>query len=315
MRLKRSQISAPGYDLDRIGRAVASGADMLMLDLEDNVVPPMKSRARATVAELLRSYDFRGMVKCVKINGWESGLTVLDLEAVLPEGPDEIKLSKCENPDDIRRLDAVISDFERINGLPFGNIEINAQIESPLGIRNAFEILSASKRVATASFGHEDLASSLGVRRDYAQDSRQAVYMMGKLLLDAAAAGIWQINATAIVAGPGEFQGEPDYVRSDTAALRNMGFTGRGAIYPAHVEIINEIFTPDPEETALARKTLECWELGMKTLDPAMFVLDNGLPADPGRLERARRTIAFGEAWEELRKRKGEALRAAKDSR
>ena len=305
MRLKRSQISAPGYDLGRIERAAFSGADMIMLDLEDNVIPPLKAKARATVAEVLDSFDFRGMVKCVKINGWESGMTVLDLEAVLPARPDEIKLSKCENPDDIRRLDAVISEFERTNGIVPGTVEINAQIESPLGIRNAFEILSASRRVTTASFGHEDLASALGVWRDYAPGSDQAVYMMGKLALDAAAAGVWQVNGTAIVAAPGDFQGEPAYIRSDTANLRSMGFTGRGAVYPEHVAIINEIFTPDPGDVALSHEIVECWNRGMETGDPALFVLKNGLPIDPGRLERAKRTIAFGDAYRDLMRRRG----------
>lgn len=306
MRLKRTQMSAAGYNLEKIKRVLDTDTDMIMLDLEDNVIPPLKCKARETVCKALAEYDFHGIVKCVKINGWDSGMTILDLEAVLPAGVDEIKLSKCENAEDIKRLDKYISQFEENMGIVAGTIEINAQIESPLGIRNAYEILSASPRVTTASFGHEDLASLLGVYRDYTVGNQQATYMLSKLVLDANAAGTLQINGTAIVAKDGEFQGEEEYVRMDTLQLKNMGFTGRGAIYPRHIDIINEVFTPDLAEVENSRKIINNWQEGNRTGNPDCFILDNGLPIDPGRVDRAKRIVTFVEAYEQLLKRKGQ---------
>lgn len=304
MRLKRTQMSAAAYNVDKIKRVLDTDTDMIMLDLEDNVVPPLKSRARDTLVKVLTDCNFHGIIKCVKVNGWDSGMTLTDLEAVLPCGVDEIKLSKCENADDIRRLDRAITELEERYRLPKGAVEINAQIESPLGIRNAYEILSASPRVTCASFGYEDMASSLGIYRDYTPGTQQAVYMIGKLVVDANAAGVQQINGTAIVAKAGEFQGEDTYVRRDTLRLKNMGFTSRGAIYPAHVDIINQVFTPDPEDIARSRQIVQRWEEGLRTGNPDCFVLDNGLPIDPGRVERAKRILAFGAAFEELLLRK-----------
>lgn len=304
MRLKRTQMSAAAYKTDRIEEVLATDTDMIMLDLEDNVIPPLKAKARETLVRVLKQFDFHGVIKCVKINGWESGMTILDLEAVLPAGVDEIKLSKCENPEDVRRLDIVITDFERRNAVKPGTVEINVQIESPLGIRNAYEIFRASPRVKTASFGHEDLANSLGVERDYSPGTQQPLYMMGKFILDANAARVRQINGTAVVARAGEFQGEDDYVRSDTLNLRTIGFTSRGTMYSRHIGIINEIFTPDAKELTAARELLKRWRRGNDTGDASLFVMDNGLPIDPGRVERAERLVEIGDAYEELLRRK-----------
>jgi len=306
MRLKRTQMSAAACNLDKIKRVLDTDTDMIMLDLEDNVIPPLKDKARDTLVKVLSGWDFHGVIKCVKINGWDSGMTLQDLEASVPWGVDEIKLSKCETAEDIRRLDRAITEMEERYRLPKGQVEINVQIESPLGIRNAYEILSASPRVTCASFGYEDMASALGVYRDYTPGTQQATYMAGKLVLDANAAGVRQINATAIVAKPGEFQGEADYVRKDTLRLKQMGFTSRGAIYPSHIDIINDIFTPDPEDVAASEQIVERWRVGLETGNPDCFLLDNGLPIDPGRVERAKRVLQLAQAYEELLIRKGQ---------
>ena len=305
MRLKRTQMSAAACDSDKIRRVLDTDTDMIMLDLEDNVIPPLKGKARDTLVKVLSGWDFHGIIKCVKVNGWESGMTLLDLEAAIPCGVDEIKLSKCETAEDIRRLDRAVTELEERYRLPQNQVEINVQIESPMGLRNAFEILSASPRVTCASFGYEDMASALGIFRDYTPGTQQAVYMAGKLVLDANAAGVQQINATAIVARPGEFPGEADYVRKDTVRLKQMGFTSRGAIYASHVDIINQVFTPDPEEIAVSRQIVERWRTGLETGDPDCFFLDNGLPIDPGRVERAKRILQTARAYDELLLRKG----------
>lgn len=304
MRLKRTQMSAAAYNLEKIKRVLDTDTDMIMLDLEDNVIPPLKGKARETLVQVLSDWDFHGIIKCVKVNGWESGMTLLDLEASVPWGVDEIKLSKCETAEDIRRLDRAITKMEERYHIPKSHVEINVQIESPLGLRNAYEILTASSRVTCASFGYEDMASSLGIYRDYTPGTQQAVYMAGKLVLDANAAGIRQINATAIVAKPGEFQGEANYVENDTIRLKRMGFTSRGAIYASHVDIINRVFTPDPEDIAASQQIVERWRLGLETGNPDCFLLDNGLPIDPGRVERAERILELARAYEELLQRK-----------
>lgn len=304
MRLKRTQMSAAAYDREKICRVLDTDTDMIMLDLEDNVVPPLKAKARDTLAHVLSDYDFHGVIKCVKVNSWDSGFTLLDLEASIPYGVDEIKLSKCEGPEDIRRLDRAITELEKRYHLPWGSVEINVQIETPLGLRNAYEILSASPRVTCASFGYEDMASALGIYRDYTLGTQQATYMIGKLIIDANAAGVYQINGTAIVAKKGEFQGEADYVRRDTLRLKNMGFTSRGAIYPLHIDIINQIFTPSSDEVAVATQIVHQWEIGIQSGNPDCFVLDNGLPIDPGRVERAKRILMFHKAYQELIARK-----------
>lgn len=304
MRLKRTQMSAAAYDREKICRVLDTDTDMIMLDLEDNVVPPLKAKARDTLAYVLSDCDFHGVIKCVKVNSWDSGFTLLDLEAAIPYGVDEIKLSKCESPEDIRRLDRAITELEKCYHLQLGSVEINVQIETPQGLRNAYEILSASPRVTCASFGYEDMASALGIYRDYTLGTQQATYMIGKLIIDANAAGVYQINGTAIVAKKGEFQGEADYVRRDTLRLKNMGFTSRGAIYPLHVDIINQIFTPSPDEVAEATQIIQQWEIGIQSGNPDCFVLDNGLPIDPGRVERAQRILIFYKAYQELIARK-----------
>ena len=174
MRLKRTQMSAAACDLDKIKRVLDTDTDMIMLDLEDNVIPPWKGKARETLVRALNDLDFHGVIKCVKVNGWESGMTLLDLEASIPWGVDEIKLSKCETAEDVRRLARAITKLEKQYHLPDRQVEINVQLESPLGLRNAYEILTASPRVTCASFGYEDMASALGIYRDYTPGTQQA---------------------------------------------------------------------------------------------------------------------------------------------
>jgi citrate lyase subunit beta/citryl-CoA lyase len=245
----RSLLFVPGDRPDRMAKALALGADALILDLEDAVATANKPAARAAVAAFLRSRPATGSsVTFVRINPLDSGLAEADLASVLPARPDGIVLPKAEGAASLRALDARLGGDTMI--LPIAT-------ETPAAIFALGSYGGVTSRLAGLTWGAEDLPAAIGAATSRETDgSYTAPYQLARslTLFGAHAAGVPAIETVY-----------PDFRDLDGLAAyaargRRDGFTGMMAIHPAQVAVINAAFSPSDAEIAHARTVIALFD-------------------------------------------------------
>jgi citrate lyase subunit beta / citryl-CoA lyase len=247
----RSLLFVPGDDPRKIARGLASGADALILDLEDSVAPSRKPEARRLVCEALKAREANGPRLIVRVNALRSGEIIADLDGVMPGGPAAIMLPKCEGGADLQHLGAILAVREAESSLPDGQTRVIAiATETPLALFRLGTIPGASLRLEALTWGAEDLAGAIGAEanRDesghYTEPFRHARSLA---LFAAAAADVAPVDTVYT-----DFRNEAG-LRAECRAARRDGFTAKMAIHPGQVAIINEVFTPDAQAIAHAR--------------------------------------------------------------
>jgi citrate lyase subunit beta/citryl-CoA lyase len=251
--MMRSLLFVPADGGAKLDKAMASGADAVILDLEDSITPERKAQARAAALEFLKAAQTKKPRPrlLVRINGLDTGMTDADLEAVVAGRPDAIVFPKAEGGASVVHLDAKLTAREAIAGLPEGQIKILAQaVESAAGLFLAGSFRDASARLIGMTWGPEDLSAELGAEanRDAGGELTEPYRLARSMCLYAAAAAKLPAIETVYV----DFRNS-EGLRRDTQDSRRDGFTGRLAIHPAQVAVINEVFTPSPEQIAKAK--------------------------------------------------------------
>jgi len=270
----RSLLFVPGDRPDRMEKALGSGADALILDLEDAVAPGAKPAARAAVAAFLARE--RTVSLWVRINPLDGGLAEDDVAAVLPARPDGIVLPKAEGAASLRALDARLDGEIAI--LPIAT-------ETPAAIFALGSYGGVTDRLAGLTWGAEDLPAAIGAATSREPDgSFTPPYQLARslLLFGAHAAGVPAIETVY-----------PDF--RDLAGLaayaargRSDGFSGMMAIHPAQVPVINQAFTPSPAEVDRARRVIAAFAAA-----PGTGVLNlDGRMVDAPHLKAARALLA-----------------------
>jgi citrate lyase subunit beta / citryl-CoA lyase len=295
--LMRSLLFVPADSGRKLDKALGCGADAVIVDLEDSIAPDRKAPARASaaafVAEAARLAQ-RPFI-CVRVNGLGSGLVDADLEAIVPARPDAILLPKAEGGASIVHADAKLAAQEAIAGLPEGHIKIIAMaIESAAGLflAGTFGRQGAgrqSARLIGLSWGAEDLAAELGAEANRDSDGRYTspyVYARALCLMAAATAQVAAIETIYM-----DYR-DPLGLRRDSEAARRDGFTGRLAIHPAQVPIINEVFTPSPAAVAAAQAIVAAFAAS----PGAGVIAIEGVMYDRPHLARAQQLIARAQA-------------------
>jgi citrate lyase subunit beta/citryl-CoA lyase len=247
----RSWLYTPANIERRTARAFAVGADAVVLDLEDAVPDREKEHARrllkAAVAQyhrLAKPYVF------ARINHFETGLQEDDLLAVVQAGLAGIRLPKVGSSAEVQRADTTIGALEQRAGLPPGRIRIVCNIESARGLWNALEIARSSPRVLALAFGAVDFARDIGAT--VGQDRRETLYARSTLV---AVSRVAQIRPP--IEGVHTRLEDDEGLERSTAEARALGFFGRSAVHPRQVPIINEAFTPKPDEVRDASSIVE----------------------------------------------------------
>jgi citrate lyase subunit beta/citryl-CoA lyase len=231
---------------------MASGADAVILDLEDSIAPERKVHARMAALEFLRAVQSKTPRPrlLVRVNGLDTGMSDADLEAVVPGKPDAILFPKAEGGATVTHLDAKLAVREAIAGLPDGTIKILAQtVESAAGLFSTGTYRNSSARLIGMTWGPEDLSAELGAEANREADGTLTEpYRLARsfCLFGAAAAKVPAIETIHV-----DFR-NAEVLRRDTELARRDGFTGRLAIHPAQVPVINEVFTPSAEQVAKA---------------------------------------------------------------
>jgi citrate lyase subunit beta/citryl-CoA lyase len=251
--MMRSLLFVPADGGPKLEKAIASGADAVIVDLEDSIVPERKQEARAAALAFLKR---TGTAKhrprlFVRINGLDTGMTDADLDAIVAGSPDAIVFPKAEGGATVTHVDAKLTAREAIAGLPEGSIKILAQtVESAAGLFTAGTYSNCSSRLIGMTWGPEDLSAELGAEanRDSAGSLTEPYRIARALcLFGAAAAKVPAIETIHV-----DFR-NPDVLRKDTDIARRDGFTGRLAIHPAQVAVINEVFTPTTAQIEKAK--------------------------------------------------------------
>jgi citrate lyase subunit beta/citryl-CoA lyase len=249
----RSLLFVPATGGSKLDKAFASGADGVILDLEDSIAPERKDEARKAALEFLKAKasDKKRPRLLVRINGLETGMTDADLEAIVPGGPDALLFPKAEGGATVTHLDAKLTAREAIAGLPEGAIKILAQaVETAAGLFSAGTYRDCSARLIGLTWGPEDLSAELGAEanRDGSGELTEPYRLARAMCLYGAAAARVPAFETIHV----DFR-NLEILRRDTEIARRDGFAGRIAIHPAQVPVINQVFTPLPEQIDKAK--------------------------------------------------------------
>ena len=249
----RSLLFVPANGGAKLDKAMASGADAVILDLEDSIAPESKQAAREACLEYLKAVVDRPNRPrlLVRINGLETGLTDADLAAIVPGKPDAILFPKAEGGTSVVHIDAKLTAQEALAGLPEGSIKVLAQtVESALGLFLAGTFRDTSARLIGMTWGPEDLSAEIGAEANRESDGTLTEpYRIARAmcLLGATAARLPAIETIHV-----DFR-NLDALRRDTELARRDGFTGRLAIHPAQVPVFNEVFTPSAAQIEKAK--------------------------------------------------------------
>jgi citrate lyase subunit beta/citryl-CoA lyase len=283
----RSLLFVPGDSARKLEKAYDSGADALLIDLEDSVATGAKQQARESAADFLRKQAGRtGPLLLVRVNALDSKLCDADLDAVMPAGPAGIMLPKAAGGMDVQHLAAKLAVREAESGLPDGGTFIvPIATETALSLFHMGSYRGASHRLAALTWGAEDLSANIGAETNVDSDGRFLdPYRLARTLTLLAASAA---EVAAIDTIHGNFRDEAG-LRQSCEDARRDGFTGKMAIHPAQVPVINAVFTPSPEAVDQARRVVAAFEgspgAGVIGLDGEML--------DRPHLRRAERVLA-----------------------
>jgi citrate lyase subunit beta / citryl-CoA lyase len=277
----------PGNRAARVEHACESGADAVVLDLEDSVPEHERESARSIIAGRLphagaeADPDLWVRTSPATSSGFDD-----DLRVSVQSGLTGIVLPQVDHPEAVRLADEAILAFERLHGLPLGVVALLPVAESALGIRNLFDILSASKRVRVAAFpgaAGGDLCASLGV--SWTPGGQELLYARSKVLLDARAAGVEMI-LDSVWADIDDLVG----LRDDSELSRRLGYTGRFAIHPHQLNVLHNVFTATRADVADAQALLVAYDDARRNGHGA--IRHRGRLVDAAMAENARRLLA-----------------------
>lgn len=289
----RSLLFVPADSQKKLDKGLTCGADALIVDLEDSITPERKAAARLAAAEFVKAAVARKPRPriMVRINGLTTGLTDADLDTVVPAGPDAIMLPKAEGGESVIHLDAKLAVREAQAGLPDGHVRIVAiATETAQALFVAGTYRGASHRLIGLTWGAEDLSADLGAEANRGADGRfldPYIFARTVCLAAASAAAVQPIDTLTV-----DFRNEAA-LRVECEEARRDGFTGKLAIHPAQVPIINEVMTPTPEAVAHAEAVVAAFEAA----PGAGTVQIKGVMFDIPHLNRAKGLLARARAW------------------
>ena len=281
--LCRSWLFLEGANEAVLQRAAASGADVLIQELEDFTPPPLRPKARALAPELYASWRAAGAVVGVRVNPLEQdGLD--DLAAVMRGRPDIVALPKVAEPYHVARLETEVSRFERDYGIPEGSTALLPNIELARGLVQTGAIAAVSRRTVGCLLASEDLAADLGAERG--RDGLELAYCRQRFIVECRAANVVAVDC------PYTFS-DAEGVERETRWARRLGYVAKSLVDPAHAAIINGVFTPGEDELQRARAIVSAFEAARQR-GGGRIELDGALVEMPA-YSNAKRLIARAE--------------------
>jgi len=282
----RSLLFIPGDDEKKLAKGVGCGADALILDLEDAVSSARKPAARAITAQYVadtRALKPRPLIY-VRVNALDTPYWEDDLAGIMGSRPDGVLLPKARSGGDVHTLSIALNHAEERAGVDRGATRIIAiATEVPVSLLQMHTYVGSSSRLEGLSWGAEDLSGVLGAKANREADGTwTSPYRLARNLCTAAAANAQPIDTVFVDLR------DTAQLRVEAQLAARDGFTGKMAIHPAQVPIINELFTPTPEEIGLAQEVVQLF-----AQNPGAGVLAHrGQMVDRAHVVRAERILA-----------------------
>jgi citrate lyase subunit beta/citryl-CoA lyase len=298
VRASRSLLAVPASNLEMAGKALASAADSVFLDLEDAVAPDEKAGARKEVVRALMELDWRNRPTLYRANALDTPYFYRDLIEVVERAGDrldKVLIPKVQRPEDLHVAATLLSQIELAVGLEPGKVRIEGQIESAEGLVNIDGIARATDRLEALHFGPGDFAASLRMpyRSIGAMDEWDETYpghrfhhAMQRIVVAARAAGLRAVD------GPLADYRDEEGLRQSCLIARSLGFDGKWCIHPAQIEAVNEIFSPTEREIEWAKKVVRAYEGASAAGTGAVSV--DGQMIDAASIKLARNTLDGG---------------------
>ncbi|MFC7550461.1 HpcH/HpaI aldolase/citrate lyase family protein [Plantactinospora sp. GCM10030261] len=286
MELVRSWMFVPASQERFLRKLPSLPVDGVFLDLEDGVPPNEKDKGRKLLAAYVQAGLPQRPISYVRINSLGHDNWRDDITAAI--GAVGVVVPKVESGDDIGHVDAALTAAETATGRPGGSTAIIAAIESAEGLAEAAAIAKANPRLTGLLFGAEDYALDLGLPANRTGLAVDLIYARSTIVNAARAAGRMAIDGVYPV-----LDDEPA-LRAHTQQARDLGFTGKSLFHPQQIRVINEVFSPSPDEIDYSREVVREFEIAHASGAGAVAV--RGQLVDLPIVERARRTLAFADA-------------------
>ena len=263
IRPRRSFIFTPGLRPDMYPKALASGADIVCVELEDGIAPKDKAEARKNALALFEQPQADdGVERIVRINSMRERFGIEDVNAIIASKtpPPALMMPKVRTPDEVVILNQLLTEAGH-------DTRLHVIIETNEGLEAAYEIAKCSDRIDAMFFGGVDMAAELRCQNNY--DS--LVYARSRVVHASAAAGLDVIDVPYLDLD------DPDGMRREAERVRDLGFSGKGSIHPSQIAASNEVFTPSEVQIVRARRVIAEFEKA----DTGLIVIDGKLIEKP----------------------------------
>ncbi len=256
-RVRRTELTCPAHSLKMMQKAADSAADEVILDLEDSCAVSQKIAARKTLVEALTTLDFKGKIRAFRPNNLRTRYFYRDVIEVLEaagKSVDVVVIPKVYGAEDVLFVDRLITQIEENCGLEPGRIKLEVLIESARAMLHAEEIAACSPRMASLIFGIADYAGDIGSKELTKDQFQFHHYPKHHTIAAARAAGIDVVDNVTL-----HFK-DLEQVKRDADMGARLGFDGKWAIHPSHIDIINAAYTPTVEELTRALAIMEAYQ-------------------------------------------------------
>tara|TARA_B100000674_G_scaffold204364_1_gene166937 strand:+ start:555 stop:1412 length:858 start_codon:yes stop_codon:yes gene_type:complete len=273
IKVRRSFIFTPGLNPEMFTKALASGADMVCIELEDGIAIKDKDEARKNTINALKTLEVKNDVELVvRVNCQRTKPGLLDLEAFISSKlkVKALMLPKVKTPDEITFIDDLLSDCNL-------DTDLHVIMETNEALENIYDIAHSSKRIVALYFGGVDMAAELRVPNSY----ENLIYARSKLVHAGASVGVDVIDVPYL-----DLE-DMNGMKKEAELVRNLGFTGKGSIHPKQINILNKVFTPSEEEITKAKKIIDQFNAS----DTGLVVIDGKLIEKPVLREMQRRIL------------------------
>lgn len=263
IRPRRSFIFTPGLRPDMYPKALASGTDIVCVELEDGIAPKDKVEAREKALALFEKPQADdGVERIVRINSMRERFGIEDVNAILASKtpPPALMMPKVRTPDEVTILDQLLTEAGH-------ETRLHVIIETNEGLEAAFEIAKCSDRIDAMFFGGVDMAAELRCQNNY----DALLYARSRVVHASAAAGLDVIDVPYLDLD------DPDGMRVEAERVRDLGFSGKGSVHPKQIAALNEVFTPSEAQITRARRIISEFEKA----NTGLVVIDGKLIEKP----------------------------------
>ena len=281
--LRRSSLVTP-CDLNIMTKAARTEADVIRLELEDGVAPDRKAEARAICARGLREIDWGHREAWVRICHFSFGFAEADVDALVAGRADLIMMGKVQGPEDILRLDALVTEAEARHGVPPGSVRIGCVIERIRAVSSVEDIAACSPRMSVLQLGLDDLSLEYGYRLTRRPaDAPETLYTRSRVVLASRMAGISCLDYSYV-----NFH-DVEGSEKDARFSAQLGFDGKSTISPRQIATINRAFLPTEREIEWATRIVD-HVTQLADPDQVVYVID-GAMVDAPHVQQARNIL------------------------